>query len=241
MILGQFGSNPFIRLEGGDLLAIHFKQHIALAHTHFFGGAAGFDPDDDQTTFPGLEPVPAGQFFVQLADVQIREDVRGGGRLTGLFFAGLGHGLRLLDDGELDGFRFFIAKNFNGHLFADRGLRDGIAKMSGRIHRFAIVFDNDIRALKSRFLGRTVIHDIAHEHALGIGDSKLACQFRCQFLDGHPQPPTHYFSRLDQLTHDGLGHVTGNRKADAHIAAALAEDRRIDSDQFTADIHQCTA
>ena len=43
------------------------------------------------------------------------------------------------------------------------------------------------------------------------------------------------FAELDDLRHDRFGDVDRDREADADVAAAAAEDRRVDADQFAAE------
>ena len=102
--------------------------------------------------------------------------------------------------------------------------------MRRRIHRLAVIFDNDICALKSRLLRRTILHDIADEHALRVGDPELSGQFRSQILNCHTEPATDDLPRPYQLIHDGARQVAGHRKPNTHVAAALTEDCRIDPD-----------
>jgi hypothetical protein len=49
-----------------------------------------------------------------------------------------------------------VSNQLDRDLLPDRSLCDGIPQMRRRIHRLAVIFDNDICALKSRLLRRTV-------------------------------------------------------------------------------------
>ena len=110
--------------------------------------------------------------------------------------------------------------------------------MRRRIHRLAVIFDNDIRSLESRLLRRTILHDVADEHALGLGDPELRGQLRRQVLNRDTKPAAYDLPRPYQLIHDGTRQIARHGKPYPHVAAALAENRRINPNQFAPHIDE---
>src|SRR5437879_5612513 len=98
--------------------------------------------------------------------------------------------------------------------------------MRGRIHRLAVIFDNDICALKSRLLRRTILHDIADEHALRLGDPELSSQLRSQILNRDTKPATNDLPRPYQLIHNSARQIAGHRKPKDRKSTRLNSSHR---------------
>lgn len=64
---------------------------------------------------------------------------------------------------------------------------------------------------------------------------------RRKVTDTDAQPAAPHFTVFDQLLHDGYGHVTRHREADADVTSRRRKDRRIDTDQPAVGVTRGTA
>src|SRR5204863_5794428 len=123
------------------------------------------------------------------------------------------------------------AQNCQAHGLADRSQADAIAQVGRVPDRRTVDLDNDVAGLDAGAAGRRSLLDAADDgaslrvHAEGLRD------VRSQILEFDSDPPALHLSVSNQLLHDAPGHVDGHGKPDPDIAAAGADDRRIDADE----------
>src|SRR3954470_17576519 len=98
-------------------------------------------------------------------------------------------------------------------------------------HFLAIEGGDDVAALQAGFFSRAPRSSVSHHHARVLLQSEFPGQRRSNILDVHTHEAADYLAFLDQAFHDHLGQVDGHGETDPLIAAAAAEDGRIDADQ----------
>ncbi len=91
------------------------------------------------------------------------------------------------------------------------------------------------------FAGGTIFVDLDHHHAFDKRNVERLCQFCVQRLNANAQASALHLAVFDQLRHDRRDHVRRNRKPDSDVAAGGRQNRRVDADEFAAQIHERAA
>ena len=83
--------------------------------------------------------------------------------------------------------------------------------------------------------------DPAHQRAARPAQPEGLGERGVHVLDRHADPAAHDVAGLDELVLDVDGDVDRDRERQAHVAARLAEDLRVDADDFAARVEQRAA
>src|SRR5690606_6070065 len=119
---------------------------------------------------------------------------------------------------------------------------DGVAEVRGAFDAAAVDGHDDVADLDAGLLGRRAADDFLYQCALRRGlDADRLGRLRVEVGDADAEQSAAYLSELQDLVHDRLGDVGGNGEADADVAAAVAEDRRVDADQLAPEVDQRAA
>src|SRR5215204_4150180 len=103
--------------------------------------------------------------------------------------------------------------------------------------------DDDVPSLEACFLGGTAITNIAHQYSARVFQSECLGRVLLQILDTNAEHSAMDLSVFEQLLHNRLGHVRGNRESDSNIPTRWSTGKylRVDTYKFGIEIHKSTA
>src|SRR5438445_4014143 len=229
--------------EGRGRLAVDFRDDVADLHAGLAGRTAvGHARHHNAPLAVPGKVEPAGQLRGQLAHVQAGERARGPRLLVAVTRAlRLDHGPRLLGDRHVKLLRLSVPEHLDVHLLADGRLGHKVAELSGVLDDPPVELDDHVPALQPGAPGRAVGQYVADQDALGLGHAELFGEVLGQLLDRHTEVPADDLAPLEQLFHHRPDHVARHGEADPHVAAALAEDGRIDANELAPRVDQRAA
>src|SRR5206468_13082396 len=101
--------------------------------------------------------------------------------------------------------------------------------------------DDDVASLEPGLGRRAILFHARNQGPVRLGELERIGEILGHVLDHYPEPAARNLALRAQLLDDRLGEVRGDRKADSHVAARLAEDRAVDADDLAFDVQQWAA
>ena len=112
---------------------------------------------------------------------------------------------------------------------------DVVAQDVAVLDRCAVDRGDHVAAAHAGLFGRAASLHRVDQRAAHVARARgCAAMSRGHRLDRHAEHAALHLAVVDQLRHDVLRHVRGNREADADVAARRRQDLRVDADQLAA-------
>src|SRR5690606_37670081 len=131
-----------------------------------------------------------------------------------------------------------IAEHLHSHLFVHRSACHDDRQITRVLDLFTVEFNDHVADLDAGLFRRTVFGHVGHQRALAFFHAEALGDLGRHFLDQHAQITAHDFALAAQLRQQLLYEIDRNSEADADITAGAAEDRRVDADDFAAQIEE---
>ena len=141
------------------------------------------------------------------------------------------------DDGRQPA-RLAFAHDADVHLVADAEHADGIAQLGVGFDVLAVHGRDDVTRPNSRLVRWRAFHHLRDERARRVPKPVELRDVRRHVVDAHAEQAAVDRAELQQLVHHAVGHVHRDREADADVAATARQDRGVDADELTLEIHE---
>src|SRR5262249_51618297 len=217
--------------DAADRAPVDLQDDVSRLHLGLGGRAVGGDPRH-QDALTGVEvALPA----LLRGQVTQRETpfaaVRGavvGRRLV----------VGELGDGDLQVADLAVAADLDGDGLADGGAGDEHRERPGLVDGLAVPATDDVPGLEPRLRRGPVGGHAGDTRPVRAVSRHRLRQLGGQLLDRDAEPAAGHVALLLHLGHELLRQVDRDGEADADVAAALAEDRRVDADDVAVLVEQ---
>ena len=214
------------RFDGGDVLVVDAGDNVATPHSECGGVRALLHAEDDDAKFAVVALHPE---FLRDGGRQIG-DLRAGKRVTAGQVAGVAR--RLLER-RAQGDRRLQDLALAEHAELDRASHalghEAVLQGLWVLHDLAVDADDHVADLQARTLRRTFFMEARHERTRRPVEPKRLRDVGSQRLQGRAEPWPLDFAAIKRRLNHELHHVGRNRKSDTVRAAALGEDRRVET------------